>query len=82
MASLIDFLKNDDTMIAEKASKLKTLMEYKDSGKISESEYVELVDDLLDIEEVQKNIDDIERKEMIIAACKTLIQIAKMAGSL
>jgi len=75
-----DFLEDDDFQIKNRAIKVSALTESLNAGEITDSEYDELVEDILDLEKVDNQIEDIKRKEAIIKACQIMIQIAKAAG--
>jgi hypothetical protein len=81
MDLLNNLLNDDDLEIANRAAKLQKFIEMKNDKKISESEYTELVDDLLSIDAVNNEISEIERKQSIIKACHILMDVAKMAAS-
>lgn len=48
------------------------------SKQISESEYKELIADLLDLNKIHEFADDLEMKTKIIKAAKVLIQLASL----
>jgi len=74
-----DFMEDDDFQIKNRATKVSALTESLNAGELTNSEYTELVEDILDLEKVDNQIEDIKRKEAIIKACKIMVGIAKMA---
>ena len=63
----------------EKAEQITQLKELRDSGNISESEYIELVEDILDLEKVQA---DITYEKQKIQAQKLIDNLKVVAGLL
>jgi hypothetical protein len=63
----------------EKAEHITQLKQLRDSGNISESEYIELVEDILDLEKIQA---DITYEKQKIQAQKLIDNLKVVAGLL
>lgn len=72
-----DFFTHKDEYVASTAKNLSVIQAEYAAGHISESECKELVQTALDVENVTKITDDINRQSEIINTLQTLTTIAK-----
>lgn len=72
MDKLEDFFHHEDQIVVDIAQKLKSLRDVKDSGELTDEQFEELVEDLLEVEEVRKMSDTLDRKIMILQAFNAL----------
>lgn len=72
MDKLEDFFYHDDPIVVDIAQRLKALQDVKEGGDLTEEQFEELVEDLLEVEEVKKMSDTLDRKIMILQALSAL----------
>ncbi len=72
MDKLEDFFHHEDQIVVDVAQKLKTLADAKGGGELTQEQFDELVEDLLEVEEVRKMSDTLDRKIMILQAFNAL----------
>lgn len=77
LGELEKYVRSSNTIVSERAMKIKELYDAKSQGLISKSEYNELVEDLLDIEKVDKLTSKIQEREMLITLFNAMLLIAK-----
>ena len=76
MSTELDTLINDaDVIISEMASEAKQLKSDLDGGHLSQSEYDELMGDLLDLSMIDELANNIERKANVEKAAKLIATI-------
>lgn len=72
MDKLEDFFYHEDQIVADVAQQLKVLEDGRYNGDLSEEQFQELVQDLLEVEEVKNMSDTLDRKIMILQAFNAL----------
>ena len=78
MERLEEFLDHDDPIIREAAQQLNVLNDGLYNHDLSKEQFDELVEDLLEVEEVRRMSDTLERKIMILQAfnmMKTIVGV-------
>jgi len=68
MAELKDFLDHDDPIISGVAQDITILEKGINDGNLSREQFDELVQDLMEVDEVRRMADKLERKIMILQA--------------
>jgi len=76
------FLEHEDDLVRSTAQKLVKFRSLLKEGELSQNEYNELVEDLLDLRIIEEATDDLERQIKLKRAFDTLKMIAAFAGGL
>lgn len=77
---LKDFMENDDPFIQELGRKAKSYTDAYEQGRLSSTEYQELMEDLTDLERINYEAQNMEHKAQLEKAVRALVSIMKLGA--